>query len=99
MIYILSVFGHPVGTSVFACLSTVILKDRVISPASQPFGLLQLSFMIFQLARKIMSCLVLGFFKGLFGFKEVGGSEEVGSRFLFSFWKMRICVSFPVFGW
>ena len=27
----------------------------------------------------------------LFGFKEVGGSEDVGSKF-FPFWKMRICV-------
>ena len=36
---------------------------------------------------------------GLFGCPAVGGSEEVGSRIFFFFWKMRSYVSFPVFRW
>ena len=36
--------------------------------------------------------------QGLFGFKKVGGSEEVGSMFIFFLENENLCVSFPVFG-
>jgi len=39
------------------------------------------------------------FTTGLFGFKEVGGSEEVGSMIFFLLENKNLCVSFPVFGW
>jgi len=36
---------------------------------------------------------------GLFEFKEVGGSEKVGSKFFFFMKNENLCVSFLVFGW